>query len=113
MKKLHFIPVIFIVFLSCTGSDKQTPAASSANPAKTEKHVYWEIGADSNVNKIADLYRLWDEKKTFATTDYFADTFRLNTPEAKKEQVVPNDQISKALEKARNSYDVTSNAIIS
>ena len=113
MKKLHFIPVIFIVFLSCTGNDKQTPAASSANSVKTEKHVYWEIGPDSNVNKIAELYRLWDEKKTFAATDYFADTFNLNTPEAKKERVVPNDQISTALGEARNSYNATSNAIIS
>jgi len=113
MKKLHFIPFIFIAFLSCTGNNKETAAVPSADSVGTEKHMYWEIGDNRNVNKIAELYQLWDAKKTFAAADYFADTFRLNTPEEKKERVVPNDQISKALEEARNSYKATSNDIIS
>ena len=105
MKKHPFIPFILIVFAACSGnSTEQSPTSSvdstgqetkTPQTESTVKHVNWELGDVSNVNKIMEIYRLWDEKKPIVSTDYFADTIRINIPEVRKEIVVANNEITK------------------
>ena len=121
MKKHHLIPFVFVFFVACSDNNKETSSTSdgdtskmeTAMPVGTVKHVNWELGNVSNVNKILEMYKMWDEKTPFLTTDYFADTVWLNIPEVRKEFVVPNNQITKRLAENRAQYKGTSNDILS
>ena len=123
MKKHPFIPFILIVFAACSGNSTEQSPTSSVDTAgqetttpqteSTVKHVNWELGDVSNVNKIMEIYRLWDEKKPIVSTDYFADTIRINIPEVRKEIVVANNEITKKLAENRAMYKGTSNDILS
>jgi len=72
MIKRHCISLFFVLFLSCSDSDKQSTSASYVDSIEKEnsklthstKHVDWEIGDVANVNRITELYKLWDDKKS-------------------------------------------------
>ena len=115
MKKHHFISFIFILFVSCNSNDKETSSIPTADSAAigTVKHVDWKLGDVNKVNRIMEVYKLWDEKKPIVSEEYFADTVLLSIPEVRKEFVVPNDQISKRIAENRDMYHSTSNEILS
>lgn len=123
MKKHHFIPFIFVALAACSDSNTEKTSTSSIDSTNHEttspeagstvQHVNWEIGDVSNVNKILEIYRQWDAKQPIVSTEYFADTIRVNIPEVRKEIVVPNNEITKKLAENREMYKGTSNDILS
>ena len=123
MKNPCFISLIFIFFASCNDNNNSSVSTSTVDSVNhetstpvsgsNEKHVNWEIGDVSYVDKIMEFYRIFDEKKSFVASDHFADTIRLSLPDVKGEIVVPNNEISKRLTANRAMYLATSNDIVS
>ena len=123
MKKPYFISFIFILIVSCNDNDKTAVTTSTVDSANSEapnpvsvsdeKHVNWEIGDVSSVNKIMEFYQMFDEKKAFNAADHFADTIRLSLPDVQGEIVVPNNEIYKRLTANRAMYMATANDVVS
>lgn len=121
MQKFPFISLVFIVFASCSSNENQPSDTKTVEPAKTidrnlaypAKRIDWEIGDFNNVKKVIEFYKVWDEKKSFPSADYFADTIRVHIPETNRVLVVPNSEINKKLRENRAMYDSASNDILS
>lgn len=114
MKNLSFISMMLILLVSCRDSNKQTePTTVDSMPANGAKYVNWEIGDASNVNKIMEFYKFWDAKDFNAANEFFADTVRVILPTVRGEIIVPNHEVSKRLAANRDTYQVTSNDVLS
>lgn len=115
MKNCYFISIMLILLVSCGDSNKQTEETSVIDsiPANGARYVNWEIGDASNVNKIMEFYKFWDAKDFNAANEFFADTVRLILSSVKGEIVVPNNEVSKRLAANRDTYQATSNDVLS